>query len=60
MFFVKFSKRGLELLLGEVFIKFSALQFFNLRHLKFATGTKLVVNNLMLVLMNQCNKKKSR
>ena len=43
--------------MGEVFIRFSALQFFNLRHLKFATGTKLVVNNLMLVLMNQCNKK---
>ena len=39
------------------FIRFSALQFFNLRHLKFATGTKLVVNNLMLVLMNQYNKK---
>ena len=55
MFYMNFSKRGLHL--GEVFIRFSALQFFNLRHLKFATGTKLVVNNLMLVLMNQYNKK---
>ena len=55
MLYMNFSKRGLHL--GEVFIRFSALQFFNLRHLKFATGTKLVVNNLMLVLMNQYSKK---
>ena len=55
MFYMNFSKKGLHL--SEAFIRFSALQFFNLRHLKFATGTKLVVNNLMLVLMNQYNKK---
>ena len=55
MFYMNFSKRGLHL--SEVFISLVLCSFFDLRHLKFATGTKLVVNNLMLVLMNQYNKK---